>query len=85
MSLHDTVDAVLERLLGAGRRFGIQTGTIICGIRHLSPEVSLEMAELAVAYKGRGVVGFDLAGAEKDYPAKDHREAFQLVRATTST
>ena len=38
------------------------------------------MAELAVAYKGRGVVGFDLAGAEANFPAADHRQAFQLVR-----
>jgi adenosine deaminase len=38
------------------------------------------MAELAVAYKNRGVVGFDLAGAEYDHPAKHHRAAFQLVR-----
>jgi adenosine deaminase len=38
------------------------------------------MAELAVAYKGRGVVGFDLAGAEADNPAKHHLEAFRLVR-----
>ncbi len=53
---------------------------IICGIRNVSPEHSLEMAELAVAYKGRGVVGFDLAGAEYDHPAKHHKAAFQLVR-----
>jgi adenosine deaminase len=38
------------------------------------------MAELAVAYKGRGVVGYDLAGAEYDHPAKHHRAAFALVR-----
>ena len=38
------------------------------------------MAELAVAYKNRGVVGFDLAGAEYDHPAKHHKAAFQLVR-----
>ncbi len=38
------------------------------------------MAELAVAYKSRGVVGFDLAGAENDHPAKHHKKAFQLVR-----
>ena len=38
------------------------------------------MAELAVAYKSRGVVGFDLAGAEYDHPAKHHKAAFQLVR-----
>ena len=33
-----------------------------------------------MAYKGRGVVGFDLAGAEYDHPAKHHKAAFQLVR-----
>jgi adenosine deaminase len=79
LTLSDTVDAVLKGLSEAGRRYGIQTGTIICGIRHLSPKLSLELAELAVAYVGRGVVGFDLAGAEKDYPAKAHREAFDRV------
>ena len=79
LDLHGTVDAVLGGLSEAGRRYGIQTGTIICGIRHLSPKLSLELADLAVAYAGRGVVGFDLAGAEKDYPAKAHREAFDRV------
>ena len=53
--------------------FGIESNVIICGIRNVSPESSLEMAELAVAYKNRGVVGFDLAGAEYDHPAKHHR------------
>ena len=37
-------------------------------------------AELAVAFKNRGVVGFDLAGAEYNNPAKLHREAFYLIR-----
>ncbi|MBI4364490.1 MAG: adenosine deaminase [Candidatus Latescibacteria bacterium] len=79
LTLSDTVDAVARGLDAAGRRYGIQTGTIVCGIRHLSPKLSLELADLAVAYMGRGVVGFDLAGAEKDYPAKAHREAFDRV------
>ena len=30
-------------------------------------------------WKGRGVVAFDLAGAERDYPAKDHAEAFYYI------
>jgi adenosine deaminase len=38
------------------------------------------MAQLAVAYKNRGVVAFDLAGAEYDHPAKHHLRAFKLVR-----
>ncbi len=80
LKLTAVVEAVLEGLRAAQERFGIESAVIICGIRNVSPESSLEMAELAVAYKGRGVVGFDLAGAEYDNPAKHHRKAFQLVR-----
>jgi adenosine deaminase len=51
----------------------------VCGIRQISPKNSLRLAELAVAYRDRGVVAFDLAGAEKDNPAKDHIQAFYKV------
>lgn len=74
------VEAVLEGLRAAEKDFGIESNVIICGIRNISPESSLEMARLAVAYKNRGVVAFDLAGAEYDHPAKHHKEAFQLIR-----
>ncbi len=33
----------------------------------------MRLAELCVAYKNRGVIGFDLAGAEENFPAKDHQ------------
>lgn len=79
LSMEETVEAVSAGLDRARRRYGVHTGTIVCGIRHLSPRLSLRLAELAVAYYGRGVVGFDLAGAEKDYPAKEHRKAFDHV------
>ncbi len=80
LALTTVVEAVLDGLRAAQAEFGIRANVIICGIRNISPERSLEMSELAVAYKNRGVVGFDLAGAEYDYPAKHHREAFQLIR-----
>lgn len=80
LRLTSVVEAVLAGLRAARTDFGIESNIIICGIRNVSPESSLEMAELAVAYKNRGVVGFDLAGAEYDYPAKHHIAAFQLVR-----
>lgn len=79
LTMEATVDAVVAGLERARRAFGIRTGTIICGIRHLSPRLSVRLAELAVEYHGRGVIAFDLAGAEKDYPAKAHRRAFDLV------
>jgi adenosine deaminase len=74
------VEAVLAGLRAARDAYGIESNAILCGIRNISPEHSLEMAELCVAYKGRGVVGYDLAGAEYDHPAKHHRAAFALVR-----
>jgi adenosine deaminase len=80
LKITSVVEAVLAGLRAAHDNLGIESNVILCGIRNISPESSLEMAELAVAYKGRGVVGFDLAGAEYDHPAKHHRKAFQLVR-----
>src|SRR5262245_14439440 len=80
LKLMKVIEAVLAGLKAARDKCGIESNIIICGIRNVSPASSLEMAELAVAYKGRGVVGFDLAGAEYDHPAKHHRAAFQLVR-----
>jgi adenosine deaminase len=74
------VEAVLAGLRQGYVDHGIESNVIICGIRNISPESSLEMARLAVAYKNRGVVGFDLAGAEYDHPAKHHKDAFQLIR-----
>jgi adenosine deaminase len=79
LALRDSVEAVRAGLQRAERDFGILTGIILCGIRHISPESSLVLAQLALEYKGAGVVGFDLAGAEEHFPAKKHREAFFLI------
>lgn len=80
LRLTQVVEAVLAGLMQAQQDFSIRSNVIVCGIRNISPESSLEMAQLAVAYKNRGVVAFDLAGAEYDHPAKHHLAAFQLVR-----
>lgn len=80
LSLEAILDAVRAGLGRAERAYPIKTGIILCGIRQIDPKISFRLAELAVAYKRRGVVAFDLAGAEKDWPAKDHLEAFYLIR-----
>lgn len=79
LRLTQIVEAVLRGLRRAGRDFGIGFGVILCGIRSMNVENSLRMAELAVAFKNRGVVGFDLAGSEVNNPAKEHMSAFQLI------
>lgn len=80
LSLPAIVDAVNEGLRAAEKKFNIKTGVIICGMRNINPETSVHLAELAVAYKNKGVVAFDLAGQEENNPAKHHREAFYLIR-----
>jgi adenosine deaminase len=79
LKLAPIVEAVIQGLRAGERDFGVRSGVILCGIRSISAESSLRMAELCVAFKNRGVVGFDLAGAEYNYPAKDHKDAFQLI------
>jgi adenosine deaminase len=74
LPLPETVEAPLRGMLG------IDSSLIICGIRNMEADVSRDLADLTIAYKNRGVVAFDLAGAEYNYPAKKHKNAFYMVR-----
>jgi len=79
LKLTEVSEAVLDGLADAEKKFNIVARVIICGIRNMSPNASLRLAELAIAYKNKGVIGFDLAGAEYNNPAKVHIEAFDLA------
>ncbi len=81
LTLTAIVQAVVEGLKKAQKKYGIRFGVIICGIRHISPEMSNKLADLTVAFKNKGVVGFDLAGAEENFPAKKFKDAFGRVLA----
>jgi len=72
------VSAVLKGLARGQKDFGVHSGLIICAMRNMN--VSLEMAELAVDFRERGVVGFDLAGEEGGYPPKKHVDAFHYIQ-----
>jgi len=80
LPLPETVDAPLRGMERAESELGIRSNLIICGIRNMDPDVSRDLADLTIAYKDRGVVAFDLAGAEYNYPAKKHKDAFYRVR-----
>src|SRR6202142_1386149 len=71
------VSAVLKGLERGRKDFGVASGLIICAMRNM--DVSLEMAELAVDFRDRGVVGFDLAGEEGGHPPKKHVDAFHYI------
>jgi len=50
-------------------------------MRHEPCVHTLRAAKLAARYAGRGVIGFDLAGAELGHPPNDHATAFAAAHA----
>ena len=80
LAVEDVVAAVVKGLARAERQYGIVARVIVTALRNLDPGVSLEMAKLATAFHGRGVVGFDLAGPEAGFPASQHARAFAFAR-----
>jgi adenosine deaminase len=80
LDMGEALEAQLRGLERAQQDHGIIARSIVCSLRQLPPETSLELAQLAVAYKSRGVVAFDLAGGEAGYPASAHGDAFAYAR-----
>ena len=74
------VDATVRGLQRGERETGVVARFIVCALRNLPPDSSLEQARLAVAHKDNGVVAFDLAGGEAGNPASRHAAAFRYAR-----
>ncbi|MGA1835612.1 adenosine deaminase [Herbiconiux sp. 11R-BC] len=82
LSLDEVVEAVQEGIeqgtddaRAAGR--SIRVGQLVTAMRHANR--GLEIAELAVRHRDRGVVGFDIAGAELGFPPKNQLAAFDYL------
>src|SRR4029077_9602707 len=58
--------------------YAVEYGVIVCAMRNM--KLSTEMAELAVDFRDRGVIGFDLAGEEGGFPPKKHIDAFHYIQ-----
>ncbi|CDQ46277.1 MULTISPECIES: adenosine deaminase [Mycolicibacterium] len=87
LSLDAVVDAVLDGFAegekaaaGAGRPIVVRC--LVTAMRHAAR--SREIAELAVRFRDRGVVGFDIAGAEAGYPPSRHLDAFEYMRSNNA-
>ena len=78
LNLEKVVQSVLRGLEAGREATGVQFGLILCAMRDQTE--SLETAELAVAFREKGVVGFDLAGDEYGHPPKKHLDAFEFIR-----
>ncbi|MET0734647.1 MAG: adenosine deaminase [Microbacterium sp.] len=84
LSLDEVVAAVQEGIEegeDAIERSGrdIRVGQLITAMRHT--DRSLEIAKLAVDWRSRGAVGFDIAGPEDGFLPARHRDAFDYLAA----
>ena len=77
LSLQEVLDAILAGFAAGSQGTDLTIGTICSAMRTAAR--SVEIAQLAVANRDRGVVGFDIAGAEAGYPPTRHLDAFQYV------
>jgi adenosine deaminase len=86
LGMHESIAAVVEgsrsgMAAAAGSGSDIEVRLIAVALRSHPPATSLAVAEEAVRFADRGMVGFDFAGREADFPDPEpHREAFELAR-----
>jgi adenosine deaminase len=77
LTLAEVLDAVLTGFANGSKGTDLTIYTICSAMR--TAALSRDIAELAVRNRDRGVVGFDIAGAEAGYPPSRHLDAFQYV------
>ena len=88
LSLDEVVAAVQrgfdEGMAAARTQSGgtIVVRQLLTAMRHQAR--SREIAELSVAWRDRGVAGFDIAGAEAGYPPTRHLDAFEYLQRENS-
>ncbi|MDA4109048.1 adenosine deaminase [Mycolicibacterium holsaticum] len=87
MSLDAVVDAVLAGFLdgekaAAAEGRAITVRCLVTAMRHAAR--SLEIAKLAIRFRDKGVVGFDIAGAEAGHPPTRHLDAFEYMRSNNA-
>jgi len=62
LSPRDVVQSAVAGCARAKDQFGIEVHLLLTALRNESTERSMEVAQLAAQFRGKGVVGFDLAG-----------------------
>jgi adenosine deaminase len=78
LTLDEVMDAITTGFASGSKGTDLTIYAICCAMRTAAR--SLEIAELAVRWRDRGVVGFDIAGAEAGHPPTRHLDAFEYVR-----
>ncbi|MBI1823746.1 MAG: hypothetical protein HYR80_06520 [Nitrospirae bacterium] len=85
LTIRQSISSVLTGINRAKDKFGVDAGLIIIAMRHQGPHIAKILARQSIAeaqhlHDRTGVIGFDIAGAERGNPPKLFKEAFQIAR-----
>ncbi|MGT2771765.1 adenosine deaminase [Streptococcus marimammalium] len=74
LSALDTVEAVLDGLNKAMKEFDIIARLLVCGLKQSQKEVTQGIFKEVIKLSGNGLVGFDFAGNEADFPTSELKD-----------
>ena len=85
LTLRQTIRSVLTGLNRGAEGTGMKVGLIIIAMRHHGPHIAKILARQAIAesqefHNHSGVIGFDIAGAEKGNSPELFAEAYEIAR-----
>lgn len=87
LTLRQTISSVLSGINKAKKRFpDMELGLIVIAMRHQGPHIAKILARQAISesqslHERSGVIGFDLAGAERGNPARLFGESYDIARS----
>ncbi|CCF02781.1 Adenosine deaminase [Streptococcus macedonicus ACA-DC 198] len=81
LSASETVEAVLAGLKQAEEEFGIVAKVLVCGMKQSPKEVTRDIFEHVVELAEKGLVGFDFAGNELDFPPAQLADLIKEIQA----
>lgn len=81
LTAKEVVEAVLIGLEDAHKEFGILAKALVCGLKQTEPQVTLDIFSDLVSLADKGLIGFDFAGNEADYPTDQLADVIEQTQA----
>lgn len=81
LTAKEVVEAVLLGLEDAHKEFGILAKALVCGLKQTNPKVTVDIFSDLVSLADKGLIGFDFAGNEADYPTDQLADVIEQTQA----
>ncbi|HEM3540521.1 TPA: adenosine deaminase, partial [Streptococcus suis] len=81
LTILEAVSAVLVGLNRGQEDFGVVAKLLVCGLKQTNTNQTKELFSAIVDLAPKGLVGFDFAGNEADYPTEELRDIIQFTQS----